>query len=49
MLLFMGGLAMGGSDPGTPAITDHHLSIMGVGHEWLLPILTFLGSLYYGG
>lgn len=48
MLLFMQGLAMGGGDPGTPAATDHYLSIMGVGHAWLLPCLTFLGSLFHG-
>ena len=48
MLLFMQGLAMGGGDPVAPASPDHYLSIMGVGHSWLLPMLTFLGSVFYG-
>ena len=49
LALLIPGVGMGASDPATPpAATDHYLSIMGVGHAWLLPILTFLGSLYYG-
>lgn len=48
LALLVPGVGMGASDPGTPAATDHFLTIMGVGHAWLLPCLTFLGNLLYG-
>ena len=48
LALLIPGVGMGASDPDPVAVTDHYLSIMGVGHAWLLPCLTFLGNLFYG-
>jgi hypothetical protein len=48
LALLVPGVGMGASDPVAPAVTDHHLSIMGVGHSWLLPLLLSMIGFAYG-